>query len=91
MCIQYDINCHEQQPPEEESQWWAQQVETYRWPYRERLDAYLDRRVVGKSFGHGGRDRANAHGVDEERLGKCDLWARAHRCRHATLAARTAP
>lgn len=47
MCIQYDINCHEQQTPQEESQWWAQQLETYLWPYRERLDAYLDRRVVG--------------------------------------------
>src|SRR6266516_4882949 len=25
---------------------------------------------------HRGRDRANAHGVDDERIGKCDLWAR---------------
>src|SRR6266516_3662779 len=26
---------------------------------------------------HRGRDRANAHGVDDERIGKCDLWASA--------------
>ena len=47
MFFQYDISAQEKQPPEEESQWWAQQLETYLQPYGERLDAYLDRRVVG--------------------------------------------
>jgi hypothetical protein len=33
--------------PEEESQKWAGELETYLIPYSQRLDAYLDRRVVG--------------------------------------------
>ena len=32
---------------EEESQFWAEQLASYLRPYQERLDAYLDRRVVG--------------------------------------------
>src|SRR2546421_3664276 len=32
---------------EEESQFWAEQLARYLEPFRERLDAYLDRRVVG--------------------------------------------
>jgi hypothetical protein len=47
MCFQYDTPFPEPQTAEEESQWWAEQLETYLAPYRERLDAYLDRRVVG--------------------------------------------
>src|SRR5258708_37206427 len=38
---------NEKQTAEEESQWWAEQLESYLAPYSERLDAYLDRRVVG--------------------------------------------
>ncbi|MFL5662781.1 MAG: transposase [Ktedonobacteraceae bacterium] len=47
MYFQYGTDTPEKQPAEEESQWWAEQLETYLAPYRERLDAYLDRRVVG--------------------------------------------
>ncbi len=47
MFFQYDTALIEEQTAEEESQWWAEQLETYLAPYRERLDAYLDRRVVG--------------------------------------------
>jgi hypothetical protein len=47
MCLKSGTT--EQQNPsgEEESQQWAQELEMYLTPYRERLDAYLDRRVVG--------------------------------------------
>ncbi len=47
MFFQYGIPFPEQQTAEEESQFWAEQLETYLAPYAERLDAYLDRRVVG--------------------------------------------
>jgi hypothetical protein len=47
MLLQYDTDGNETQPAAEESQWWAQQLETYLRPYSQRLDAYLDRRVVG--------------------------------------------
>lgn len=47
MSLQHDTSFPEQQTAEAESQWWAEQLETYLEPYRERLDAYLDRRVVG--------------------------------------------
>lgn len=47
MFFQYGINGNEKQSGEEESQIWAKQLETYLRPYMERLDAYLDRRVVG--------------------------------------------
>ena len=47
MFYQYGIDSNEKQTAEEESQWWAEQLETYLAPYSERLDAYLDRRVVG--------------------------------------------
>jgi hypothetical protein len=47
MFIQYDTDCQRKQTTEEESQWWAQQLEAYLAPYTQRLDAYLDRRVVG--------------------------------------------
>jgi hypothetical protein len=46
MFIQYDTDSQKKQTTEE-SQWWAQQLESYLAPYSERLDAYLDRRVVG--------------------------------------------
>jgi hypothetical protein len=45
--FQYDTEGNEKQTGEEESQWWARQLERYLTPYSERLDAYLDRRVVG--------------------------------------------
>src|SRR5512142_1363431 len=47
MSLQHDTSFPEQQTAEAESQCWAKQLETYLEPYRERLDAYLDRRVVG--------------------------------------------
>jgi hypothetical protein len=47
MFIQYGTQGNETQTGEEESQFWAQQLESYLAPYSERLDAYLDRRVVG--------------------------------------------
>jgi hypothetical protein len=47
MFFQYDTKGNEKQTGEEESQWWAQQLETYLAPYSGRLDAYVDRRVVG--------------------------------------------
>src|SRR3989440_10032068 len=48
MSLQYAIGG--QEPPakgQEESQFWAEQLARYLEPFRERLDAYLDRRVVG--------------------------------------------
>ena len=48
MFLQYGTEANETQTGEEESQFWAQQLESYLAPYSERLDAYLDRRVVGK-------------------------------------------
>jgi hypothetical protein len=47
MFLQYDTDGNETQTGEAESQWWGQQLETYLRPYSQRLDAYLDRRVVG--------------------------------------------
>src|SRR2546423_9379047 len=47
MSFQYDTDSHEQPTAQEESQFWAEQVARYLAPYHERLDAYLDRRVVG--------------------------------------------
>src|SRR5437667_4462059 len=47
MFFQYDTDSQEQPTAEEESQFWAQQLTRYLAPYHERLDAYLDRRVVG--------------------------------------------
>lgn len=47
MFSQYDTASSVKQIPEEESQSWAAELETYLTPYRQRLDAYLDRRVVG--------------------------------------------
>jgi len=47
MFYQNGIDSNEKQTAEEESQWWAEQLEIYLAPYSERLDAYLDRRVVG--------------------------------------------
>src|SRR5947199_4913244 len=48
MSFQYDISGQEPSlSPEEESQFWAEQLAKYLKPYQERLDAYLDRRVVG--------------------------------------------
>jgi len=47
MSYQEDTDFQEQPTGEEESQWWAQQLARYLAPYQERLDAYLDRRVVG--------------------------------------------
>src|SRR2546421_6057660 len=47
MSYQYDTDSQEQPTAEEESQFWAQQLARYLEPYQERLDAYLDRRVVG--------------------------------------------
>src|SRR3989440_1999029 len=47
MFFQYDTDAQEHPTEEEESQFWAEQLATYLAPYRERLDAYLDRRVVG--------------------------------------------
>src|SRR5438067_12565940 len=47
MFFQYGTEANQKQTAEEESQFWAQQLATYLAPYHERLDAYLDRRVVG--------------------------------------------
>jgi hypothetical protein len=47
MFLQYDTDERQTQTAAEESQLWAQQLETYLRPYSQRLDAYLDRRVVG--------------------------------------------
>src|SRR5437764_9451866 len=48
MSFQYDISGQEpSRSEEEESQWWAEQLARYLKPYQERLDASLDRRVVG--------------------------------------------
>src|SRR3989440_8867794 len=48
MFFQYDISRQEPSlSEEEESQFWAEQLARYLEPFRERLDAYLDRRVVG--------------------------------------------
>src|SRR5438270_1835928 len=48
MSFQYDISRQEPSLSEEdESQFWAEQLARYLAPYHERLDAYLDRRVVG--------------------------------------------
>src|SRR3989454_1360155 len=47
MSLQYDTDAQEQSRAQEESQFWAEQLARYLAPYHERLDAYLDRRVVG--------------------------------------------
>jgi hypothetical protein len=47
MFLEYATDSEKKQTAEEESQWWANQLETYLSPYTQRLDAYLDRRVVG--------------------------------------------
>jgi hypothetical protein len=47
MFFQYDTQGNEKHTGEEESQWWARQLERYLTAYSERRDAYLDRRVVG--------------------------------------------
>jgi len=47
MCFQYGTDSNEKQTAEEESPFWVEQLETYLAPYSQRLDAYLDRRVVG--------------------------------------------
>lgn len=47
MFFQYGTNAPENPSEEVESQYWAQQLQMYLAPYSERLDAYLDRRVVG--------------------------------------------
>src|SRR6266851_5013764 len=47
MFFQYGTEENGTQTAEEESPFWAQHLETYLTPYSERLDAYLDRRVVG--------------------------------------------
>ncbi len=48
MSFQYDISGQEPSLSEEdESQCWAEQLARYLRPYQERLDAYVDRRVVG--------------------------------------------
>jgi hypothetical protein len=47
MFFQYGTEAKEKQTAEAESQLWVSQLETSLAPYRERLGAYLDRRVVG--------------------------------------------
>jgi len=47
MFFQYGTEANKKLTAEEESQFWAEQLESYLAPYRQRLDAYLDRRVVG--------------------------------------------
>lgn len=47
MWLQYGTAVKQQSGKEEESQQWAQRLESYLGPYQRRLDAYLDRRVVG--------------------------------------------
>ena len=48
MSFQYDTSAQESPLSEEEaSQFWAEQLARYLEPFRQRLDAYVDRRVVG--------------------------------------------
>src|SRR5256885_924315 len=48
MSFQYDLSGQEpSRSEEEESPFWAEQLAKYLKPYQERLDAYVDRRVVG--------------------------------------------
>jgi len=47
MFFQYGTDSNEKPTAEEESQFWVEQLERYLTPYSQRLDAYLDRRVVG--------------------------------------------
>src|SRR5437660_12222443 len=47
MSLQYDTDAQEQSRAQEESQFWAEQLARYLAPSHERLDAYLDQRVVG--------------------------------------------
>lgn len=47
MFLQYGTQEKPKPDGEAESQFWANELERYLTPYRERLDAYLDRRVVG--------------------------------------------
>ena len=48
MSFQYDLSGQEPSLSEEdESPFWAEQLARYLRPYQERLDAYVDRRVVG--------------------------------------------
>ena len=47
MSLQYGIHAKEGQTGEAMSQTCAQELETYLTPWSERLDAYVDRRIVG--------------------------------------------
>jgi hypothetical protein len=47
MFFQYGTDTRKHQSAEEASPFWAEQLERYLTPYSERLDAYVDRRVVG--------------------------------------------
>ena len=47
MFFQYGTQTNQTPTAEAESQFWAEQLESYLAPYSQRLDAYLDRRVVG--------------------------------------------
>ncbi len=47
MVFQYGTEGDKKQTAEEESPFWAEQLATYLAPSHQRLDAYLDQRVVG--------------------------------------------
>ncbi len=47
MSFEYDTKQQQNPGGAIESQQWAQQLESYLAPYQERLDAYVDRRIVG--------------------------------------------
>jgi hypothetical protein len=84
MFFQYDTKGNEKQPGEEESQLWASQLETYLAPYSERLDAYVDRRVVGNLIATvAGIVQMRSELTTSERVGKRDLRASARRSRNA--------
>jgi hypothetical protein len=60
------------------------------------LERYLAGRVSGPPRGgesdrDGSRDRANARGVDDQRVGKCDVWTRARGSRDPTIATGVTP
>ena len=91
MFFQYGTEEKETQTAEEESQCWAKPLETYLTPYSERLDAYLDRRVVGNLTATVAAIVQTRERVDDERSGKWDLWARACGGGHPTAPTSTAP
>ena len=82
MFFQYGTNAPENPSEEVESQYWAQQLQMYLAPYSERLDAYLDRRVVGNLTASVAGIVQMRSAFCHKRVRECNLWARARRSRH---------